>query len=115
MSDIDSSKTSSNKSNGRATIWDFPSPEKPLIQKTDEIPITVKKVQDSNYSFIPKTETKPGASKAQVINIETSRQSRSRTRNNANVEQKKESKSKTSAFQNLWPQTYNSFQNRAVS
>ena len=69
------------------------------------------------YSFVPKTETKPEASSPEIIKIDSNgssseRQSRSRTRNS---DKNNSVKSRTaSAFQQLWPQTYNSFQNRAV-
>ena len=105
----------------RSTIWDFPGenniqPEQvqSLLKPNNPLPEKV----SGNYSFVPKKEIAPGASSPEFVNIEStssisSRQSRSRTRkDDSNLVN---GKTKTSAFQQLWPQTYNSFQNRAVS
>ena len=117
---VEAKKTSSTKS----TIWTFGdssindkentinNSQKIVHEKTNEVETPV-------YSFVPTTETKPEASSPEKIKIEANgtggRQSRSRTRNKKNEENSSSVKSRTaSAFQQLWPQTYNSFQNRAV-
>ena len=105
----------------RSTIWDFPGenniqPEQVQSSPKPNNPLPEK--VNGNYSFVPKKEIAPGASSPEFVNIEStssisSRQSRSRTRkDDSNLVN---GKTKTSAFQQLWPQTYNSFQNRAVS
>ena len=95
------------------------------------------------YSFVPTLATAPGACSAEVIKLQSkpgsgsSRQSRARTRQGHDAAATTSttgtatattttstasttttvpaSKSRMSALQQLWPQTYNSFQNRAVS
>merc|ERR1719270_2084870 len=103
----------------RSTIWDFPGenniqPEQVQSSSKPNNPLPEK--VNGNYSFVPKKEIAPGASSPEFVNIEStssvsSRQSRSRTRKDDS--KLANGKTKTSAFHQLWPQTYNSFQNRA--
>ena len=114
------------QSTPRSTIWTFG--DSSLNDKENTINNSQKSVHNHPspteagketpvYSFVPKTETKPEASSPEKIKIEANgsggRQSRSRTRNKKNEESSVKSRT-ASAFQQLWPQTYNSFQNRAV-
>ena len=116
----------------RSTIWDYrPSQVTAEVCKPEDdrdrgdrddrdgVPSTEKcSSSDSGFSFVPSTDTAPGACSPEIIKIDSSssRQSRSRTRTgDTKSGGGGERKSRLAAFQQIWPQTYNSFQNRAVS
>ena len=94
----------------RSTIWDY---KQPQAESEADAGRTVAPADDkcsnSNgvFSFVPATNSAPQASSPEVIRVDSEpRQSRA---------EGQERRSRLSAFQQIWPQTYNSFQNRAVS
>ena len=99
----------------RSTIWDYKQPQAKSEQEAAAartVPPADEKCSNSNgvFSFVPATNSAPQPSSPEVVRVHSdprqSRQSRA---------EGQERRSRLSAFQQIWPQTYNSFQNRAVS
>ena len=98
----------------RSTIWDYKQPQAKSEQEAAAARAEVsapaeEKCSNTNgvFSFVPATNCAPQPSSPEVIRVDSeSRQSRG---------EGQERRSRLSAFQQIWPQTYNSFQNRAVS
>ena len=101
----------------RSTIWDYKQPQAKSEQEAAAARAEVSAPADEKcssgngvFSFVPATNSAPQPSSPEVIRVDSeprqSRQSRG---------EGQERRSRLSAFQQIWPQTYNSFQNRAVS
>ena len=100
----------------RSTIWDYKQPQAKSEQEAATARAEVSAPADEKcssngvFSFVPATNSAPQPSSPEVIRVDSeSRQSR-QSRGEG-----QERRSRLSAFQQIWPQTYNSFQNRAVS
>ena len=102
----------------RSTIWDYKQPQvksepEAAATRTEVSAATEEKCSNGNgvFSFVPCVDSAPQPSSPEVIRVDSgseSRQSRARAGQG-------ERRSRLAAFQQIWPQTYNSFQNRAVS
>ena len=95
----------------RSTIWDYKQPPVRPEPEASSARTEPRPPGEGVFSFVPVTDSAPQASSPEVTRVD-SRQSRPRVRTE---EPRGERRSRLSAFQQIWPQTYNSFQNRAVS
>ena len=103
----------------RSTIWDYKQPQvksEPEAAATRTEVSTEEKCSNGNgvFSFVPSVDSAPQPSSPEVIRVDSGSASESR-QSRARAGGQGERRSRLAAFQQIWPQTYNSFQNRAVS
>ena len=106
----------------RSTIWDYKQPQvkaelEAAAPRAEVSASTEEKCSNGNgvFSFVPSVDSAPQPSSPEVIRVDSGSGSESRQSRARGEPGQGERRSRLAAFQQIWPQTYNSFQNRAVS